>query len=55
MKLYTFATSPYARKVRMALDIKGVAYEPLERCYSLDRKLGPPVLEGLLVHTGART
>lgn len=38
MKLFTFATSPYARKVRMALDFKGVGYEPLERCYSLDRK-----------------
>ncbi len=38
MKLYTFATSPYARKVRMMLDLKGVAYEPVERCYSLDRK-----------------
>ncbi|MGO9452880.1 MAG: glutathione S-transferase family protein [Candidatus Binataceae bacterium] len=38
MQLFTFATSPYARKVRMALDIKGIAYEPIERCYSLDRK-----------------
>jgi len=38
MKLFTFATSPYARKVRMALDFQGVGYEPLERCYSLDRK-----------------
>jgi glutathione S-transferase len=38
MKLFTFATSPYARKVRMSLDYKGVLYEPIERCYSLDRK-----------------
>lgn len=38
MKLFTYATSPYARKVRMALDYKGIAYEPAERCYSLDRK-----------------
>jgi glutathione S-transferase len=38
MKLFTFATSPYARKVRMALDYKGVLYDPVERCYSLDRK-----------------
>lgn len=38
MKLFTFATSPYARKVRMALDFKGIACEAVERCYSLDRK-----------------
>ncbi len=38
MKLFTFATSPYARKARMALDYKGIAYEAIERCYSLDRK-----------------
>ncbi len=38
MKLFTYATSPYARKVRMMLDLKGIAYEPVERCYSLDRK-----------------
>ncbi|MGH7934672.1 MAG: glutathione S-transferase family protein [Candidatus Binataceae bacterium] len=38
MKFFTFATSPYARKVRMILDYKGVGYEPVERCYSLDRK-----------------
>lgn len=38
MKLFTFSTSPYARKVRMVLDYKGVPYEPVERCYSLDRK-----------------
>ena len=38
MKLYTFATSPYARKVRIVLDHKGIPYEPQERCYSLDRK-----------------
>ena len=37
MKLFTFATSPYARKVRIVLDYKGIAYEPIERCYSLDR------------------
>jgi glutathione S-transferase len=36
MRLFTFATSPYARKVRMALDFKGLSYEPVERCYSLD-------------------
>ncbi|MGH7985424.1 MAG: glutathione S-transferase family protein [Candidatus Binataceae bacterium] len=38
MKLFTFATSPYARKVRMILDYKGISYDPVERCYSLDRK-----------------
>jgi glutathione S-transferase len=38
MKLFTFATSPYARKVRMILDYKGIQYEPIERCYSLDRQ-----------------
>lgn len=38
MKLFTFATSPYARKVRMILDYKGIPYEPIERCYSLDRQ-----------------
>ena len=38
MKLFTFATSPYARKVRIVLDYKGITYEPIERCYSLDRK-----------------
>jgi len=38
MKLFTFATSPYARKVRIVLDHKGAPYEPIERCYSLDRK-----------------
>jgi glutathione S-transferase len=38
MKLFCFSTSPYARKVRMAMDFKGVPYEPFERCYSLDRK-----------------
>ncbi|HJU28061.1 MAG TPA: glutathione S-transferase family protein [Candidatus Binataceae bacterium] len=38
MKLFTFATSPYARKARMILDLKGVPYEPIERCYSLDRQ-----------------
>jgi len=38
MKLFTYATSPYARKVRMALDYKGVSYEPIERCYSIDRQ-----------------
>ena len=38
MKLFTFATSPYARKVRIVLDYKGIPYEPIERCYSLDRK-----------------
>lgn len=38
MKLFTYATSPYARKVRIALDYKGVSYEPLERCYSIDRQ-----------------
>jgi glutathione S-transferase len=38
MKLFTYATSPYARKVRMMLDYKQIEYEPIERCYSLDRK-----------------
>lgn len=38
MKLFTFATSPYARKVRMMMEFKGVEFEPVERCYSLDRK-----------------
>jgi glutathione S-transferase len=38
MKLFTYATSPFARKVRMALDYKSVTYEPVERCYSIDRK-----------------
>ena len=38
MKLFTYATSPYARKARMALDYKSVSYEPFERCHSLDRK-----------------
>jgi glutathione S-transferase len=38
VKLFTFATSPYARKVQMMLDYKGIVYETLERCYSLDRK-----------------
>ena len=48
MKLFTFATSPYARKVRIVLDYKGIAYEPIERCYSLDRK------EDLRSYFGAR-
>lgn len=38
MKLFTFATSPYARKVRIVLDFKGVSCDYAERCYSLDRK-----------------
>jgi glutathione S-transferase len=38
MKLFTFATSPYARKVRMVLEYKGIECEMAERCYSLDRK-----------------
>jgi glutathione S-transferase len=38
MKLFTFATSPYARKVRMLLELKGVEFDSIERCYSLDRK-----------------
>lgn len=38
MKLFTFTTSPYARKVRMMLEVKGIRFEPIERCYSLDRK-----------------
>jgi glutathione S-transferase len=38
MKLFTFATSPYARKVRMMLEFKKIDFEPVERCYSLDRK-----------------
>jgi glutathione S-transferase len=35
MKLYTFATSPYARKAQMVLDYKGISYEAVERGYSL--------------------
>src|SRR6266446_2694332 len=38
IKLFTFATSPYARKARMVLDYKQIPYESVERCYSLDRK-----------------
>jgi glutathione S-transferase len=38
MKLFSFATSPYARKVRIVLDYKGIPYEACERCYSLDRR-----------------
>src|SRR5713101_6892958 len=38
MKLFTFATSPYARKVRMMLELKKIDFESMERCYSLDRK-----------------
>jgi glutathione S-transferase len=38
MNLFTFATSPYARKVQIVLDYKEVPYESCERCYSLDRK-----------------
>jgi glutathione S-transferase len=38
LKLFTFATSPYARKIQIVLDYKGVPYESCERCYSLDRK-----------------
>ena len=38
MKLFTFATSPYARKVRMVLELKKIDFDPVERCYSLDRK-----------------
>jgi glutathione S-transferase len=38
MKLFTFATSPYARKVRMVLEYKGIECEMVERCYSLDRQ-----------------
>src|SRR6266446_9819486 len=38
IKLFTFATSPYARKVRMMLEMKKIDFEPVERCYSLDRK-----------------
>jgi len=38
MKLFTFATSPYARKVRMMLEFKKIDFELVERCYSLDRK-----------------
>src|SRR5580704_16801205 len=43
MKLFTFATSPYARKVRMVLEYKGIECGMIERCYSLDRK--PDLLE----------
>jgi glutathione S-transferase len=38
MKLFTYATSPYARKIQMMLEYKGIAYEAVERCYSIDRK-----------------
>src|ERR1700675_4022561 len=38
MKLFTYATSPYARKARMVLELKGLEFEAVERCYSLDRK-----------------
>src|ERR1700730_15694625 len=38
MKLFTFAASPYARKVRMMLELKKIDFEHIERCYSLDRK-----------------
>jgi glutathione S-transferase len=38
MKLFTYATSPYARKIQMMMDYKGIAYEQFEGCYSLDRK-----------------
>ena len=38
MMLFTFATSPYARKVRMTLELKRVSFDSIERCYSLDRK-----------------
>ena len=37
MKLFTYATSPYARKARMVLEYKGLEFEAAERCYSLDR------------------
>ncbi|HVA67770.1 MAG TPA: glutathione S-transferase family protein [Candidatus Binataceae bacterium] len=37
MKLFTYATSPYARKARMVLEYKGLGCETAERCYSLDR------------------
>jgi glutathione S-transferase len=33
MKLFTFATSSYARKIQKMMDYKGIAYEPFERCY----------------------
>jgi glutathione S-transferase len=38
LQLFSFGTSPYARKVRIVLDYKGIPYESCERCYSLDRK-----------------
>jgi glutathione S-transferase len=38
LQLFSFGTSPYARKVRIVLDYKGVPYESRERCYSLDRR-----------------
>jgi glutathione S-transferase len=34
MKLYRFRYSPYARKVQMALDLMGQAYETIEVAYS---------------------
>jgi glutathione S-transferase len=36
MKLFTYATSPYARKAGMMLEMKGVDFEAIDRCYSLD-------------------
>ena len=41
MKLFTFATSPYARKVRIVLDYKGIAYEP-DRAMLLAGSQGGP-------------
>ena len=41
MKLFTFATSPYARKVRIVLDYKGIAYET-DRTLLLTRSQGRP-------------
>ena len=38
MKLFTYATSPYARKVRMVMEFKALKCEMVERCYSIDRK-----------------
>jgi glutathione S-transferase len=43
MKLFTYATSPYCRKVQMVLDYKGLPYDRTERCFSLDRL--PDLLE----------
>ena len=41
MKLFTFATSPYARKVRIVLDYKGIALRA-DRAMLFARPQGRP-------------